>query len=274
MFNPFSRGSVDWVVQFSGGISSWAAALLTKRFLVSPGDTFHLLFADTLIEDEDTYAFIDMAAENLKTPVTRIADGRTPWEVFKDVRFLANARIDPCSKILKRELLNTYIEDNYVNPSRVIGIGWDEIHRLDRLRERSDHAWVAPLAEPLKEIPRRFQTPDKLTTLKWAENEGLPQQRLYKLGFPHANCGGGCVKAGIKHFQHLYKVMPDRFQEWERGEQEVREFLDKDVAILRSRKGGTSRPLSLRELRQDLEQDKELTSEEELDWGGCGCAIE
>ncbi len=35
-----------------------------------------LLFADTLIEDEDLYRFADQAAANIGAPLIRIAEGR------------------------------------------------------------------------------------------------------------------------------------------------------------------------------------------------------
>lgn len=88
------------VVQFSGGVGSWAAA----RRLIQLGDyeAVTLLFADTLIEDEDLYRFLDDAVTDLRAlgaerdvsvGYHRIADGRTPWEVFRDRRFIGNTRV-------------------------------------------------------------------------------------------------------------------------------------------------------------------------------------
>jgi hypothetical protein len=33
-----------------------------------------------------------------------IADGRHPWEVYRDEKFIGNSLVDPCSRILKREI--------------------------------------------------------------------------------------------------------------------------------------------------------------------------
>src|ERR1019366_4527713 len=105
------RNEVEHVVMFSGGISSWAAA---RRVVERYGTArVTLLFADTLIEDHDSYRFLAESAYDLGLPVTRIADGRTPWEVFRDERFLGNSRIDPCSKILKRNLCARWIADRF-----------------------------------------------------------------------------------------------------------------------------------------------------------------
>lgn len=255
------------VVQFSGGVGSWATARIVKDELMAEGDTLVLLFADTLIEDEDTYKFLDAAAADLETPLTRVADGRTPWEVFKDEGFLANTRVDICSRILKRDLLRAYIDEHFDPATTVIylGIDWTEIHRLERARPRWEPWRVeAPLTE-------RSYTKDQL--LAWADERGLPRQRLYEMGMPHANCGGGCVKAGQGHFVKLLDQFPERFREWEENEEDVRQHIGKDVAILRDRRGGTTRPLTLRELRERHEAGKD-DQLELLDFGGCGCAID
>ena len=92
------------IASFSGGLSSWLAA---KRAKVKYGNVT-LLFADTLIEDPDLYRFTDEAAANIGEPIVRLVEGRTPWEVFRDVKYIGNSRIDPCSRILKREQLDRW----------------------------------------------------------------------------------------------------------------------------------------------------------------------
>jgi 3'-phosphoadenosine 5'-phosphosulfate sulfotransferase (PAPS reductase)/FAD synthetase len=63
---------------FSGGVGSWAAA---RRVVEKHGtEDLVLLFADTLIEDEDTYRFLREAAANVGGQLVEIADGRTPWD--------------------------------------------------------------------------------------------------------------------------------------------------------------------------------------------------
>ena len=63
------------------------------------------------------------------------------------------------------------------------------------------------------------------------------------------NCGRVCVRGGQKHWLHLLSVFPDRYAQAEQREQELRAQLG-DVAILRERRGGISRPLTLTELRR------------------------
>ncbi|OLZ50301.1 hypothetical protein BS330_28990 [Amycolatopsis keratiniphila subsp. nogabecina] len=73
------------VIQWSGGIGSWATAELVVR--QHPDDEVTLLFAGVLIEDSDLYRFNADASERLGIPITRVCDGRTPFELFRDSRF-------------------------------------------------------------------------------------------------------------------------------------------------------------------------------------------
>ncbi len=253
------------VVHFSGGVGSWATAKFAKADM-HYGDELMLLFADTLIEDEDTYRFLEAAASNVGAPLTRIAEGRTPWQVFKDEGFLGNTRVDLCSRILKRDLLRDWLETNCDPATTInyIGIDWTEVHRFERARPR----W-----EPWRlEAPLTETSLSKADLLQWAKAEGLPLQRLYRMGMPHANCGGGCVKADQGHFAKLLNKFPERFDEWEEKEEETRRAIGKDVAILRDRRGGITKPLTLRNLRLLHSEDPEQL--DLFDFGGCGCAID
>ncbi len=249
------------IVMFSGGLGSWAAA---KRVAAEHGtDHLVLLFTDTLIEDADLYRFLHEAAANVGGRLVRLADGRTPWDVFRDVAFLGNTRADPCSRILKRELSDAWIAEHYT-PDTVtvyVGVDWSEIHRIERLAARKlPWRYVAPLCDP------PYLTREDV--IAWAIAEGLTIPRLYRLGFVHNNCGGGCVKAGQGHFAHLLQTLPDVYAEWERNEQLLRDQLG-DVAILRDRRGGSTKPYTLRALREEVEAGS--CQIDLLDIGGCGC---
>lgn len=253
------------VVMLSGGVGSWAAA---KRVAEKHGtENLTLLFADTLIEDADTYRFLREGAANVGGELVEIADGRTPWEVFRDVRFLGTSRVDPCSRVLKRDLCDRWLRENRDPTDTVVyvGIDWTEVHRYDRLKaRRADDGWIyeAPLCDP------PLLSKDELHA--WAEREGLRKQRLYVLGMPHANCGGGCVKMGIGGFARLLRAMPERFAEWEANEETMRAQLG-DVAILKDRTGGNTKPLPLKALRERLEGGGQVDL---FDIGGCGCFVD
>jgi hypothetical protein len=252
---------VKHVVMFSGGIGSWAAG---RRVVDAHGpENVELLFTDTLIEDEDLYRFLPEAAAELGARLVRISDGRTPWELFRQKKFLGNTRVDLCSRVLKRELADRWMEAQHT-PETVtvhVGIDWTEEHRFTRLQARKlPWRYEAPLLSP------PYLTKDDM--IRMAREAGLEPPRLYAMGFAHNNCGGGCVKAGQAHFRHLLLTIPDRYREWEREEELLREELG-DVSILRDRRGGETVPLPLREFRRRLEADDQQC--DLLDWGGCGC---
>lgn len=257
------EGGLKHVVSFSGGICSWAAA---KRVVERYGTAdVTLLFADTRTEDEDLYRFIHEAAANVGVPLTVIADGRDVWQVFHDERYLGNSKIDPCSRSLKRELADKWIKANFEQETtiRYVGLDWTEVHRIER-HQKASAPWrvEAPMAD------KPYMTKDQM--IDWLRSEGIEPPRLYAMGFPHNNCGGFCIKAGIDNFRLLLHTMPERYAYHERKEQELREYLGKDVAILRDRTGGVSKPLTLKALR---EREECLPMPLGNDFGGCGCMV-
>jgi len=249
---------------FSGGSGSWAAA---KRVAEKYGTVdLTLVFTDTLVEDLDLYRFLGEAAANVGGTLVRLVEGRTIWDVFRDERFLGNSRVDPCSRILKRQMADRWIKTNCAPDTTTIyvGIDWSEIHRYERLAQRR--------------LPWRYEAPlceapylTKPEILHWIKREGIEPPRLYGLGFAHNNCGGGCVKAGIGHFAHLLAVLPNVFTDWESHENQLREQLG-DVSILRDRSGGVSKPLPLATLRARIEAGTDAVDQFEI--GGCGCFVD
>ncbi|MEV0150042.1 MULTISPECIES: hypothetical protein [unclassified Nonomuraea] len=230
------------VVQFSGGIGSWATA---QRVVDQHGTAnLTLLFADTLVEDDDLYRFNRDACAQLGVELTTVSDGRTPFEVFHDTRFLGNSRLAPCSYWLKqkpcRDWLTTHadLHDTIV----YIGIDWSEQHRLPAI-QRGWAPWQTcfPMTEP------PYLTKDEM--LHQARVLGIEPPRLYQQGYRHNNCGGSCVRAGQRHWLHHLHTHPERFAHAERHENLLRAQLG-DVAILKERRNGRTRPLPLTELRR------------------------
>lgn len=245
------------IVMFSGGAGSWMTA---KRVVKEhgPADVV-LLFADTRMEDPDLYRFLKEAAEDVGAPLEVVADGRDVWDVFFERRFLGNTRVDLCSRILKREVLLKWLQANAPSATVYLGIDWTESHRFERAVPRWGGDGYAVRA-PLCDAP--FLTKDQI--LAELAAAGIAPPRLYGLGFPHNNCGGFCVKAGQAHFRLLLEKLPDLYAYHEGREEELRQYLGKDVAILRDRTGGRTRPMTLREFRERQDYDKD-------EWGGCGC---
>lgn len=253
---------------FSSGAGSWAAARRVQDTLVVSGDRHTLLFSDVSMEDEDNYRFLrEAAADIIGAELVIVKDGRNIWDVFKDDRFLGNTRLANCSKFLKQKPAREWLDANCdpTNTAIYVGIDWTETHRVPAVKKGYlPFTASAPLCDP------PYLTKEQI--LADLRSRGIEPPRLYAMGFAHANCGGGCVRAGQGQFAHLLEVMPERYAWWEAQEQGVREHLNKDVAILRDRRGGTLTPLTLTAFRERHEAKPDLTDRDDI--GGCGCFVD
>lgn len=253
------------IIFYSGGLGSWMTA---NRVIEKYGiENTILLFTDTLIEDEDLYRFLDETEKDFGINITRIADGRDVWEVFKDVRWIGNSRVAQCSHLLKQKKAREWIENNF-NPDECVlylGIDWTEQHRTVAPRKH----WKPYKVEfPLCKEPYI----NKIDIVKELESRNIEIPRLYNMGFTHNNCGGFCVRAGQGHFINLLKQMPERYKYHEEKEQEMIKFLGRnDVSILTRQRNGIKENLTLKQLRKDYE-----TAPQQIDMfdiGGCGCFV-
>src|SRR4051812_29386429 len=176
-----------------------------------------LLFADVLIEDAELYEFNEWTAAYLGVPITRVSREMTPWQVFRREGMIGNHLSPLCSIRLKREPLDEWQRLN-LNPRNslfgeadviYVGLDWTEVNRLNDLRAaKPDWVIEAPMCEwePLW---------DKCKMLDELRALGAPEQRAYREGFSHNNCGRRCIRAGISHFVHLYETDRAGFTEWE-----------------------------------------------------------
>jgi hypothetical protein len=250
------------IAMFSSGAGS---AMAAKRVALRYGtESLTLLFADVNGEDEDNYRFLREASAWVGGTLEVIDNGgKTIWDIFREQRFLGNSRIDPCSKFLKRVPMRKWLEAHCSpDDTRVyLGFDWTEEHRAIRAQGYWN-PWTVenPLCwEPVM---------DKGDVLSCLQGASILPPALTRQGFPHANCGGGCVKAGIGQFRRLYRERPDTFAEWEQNESSIRDLLG-NVTILRDRRQGQNRPLPLTELRIRLEAEPSLFKGE--DYGACNC---
>lgn len=258
------------VVNFSGGLCSfWAAKRVVEKFGTSD---VVLLFADTLIEDRDLYQFNAECSAHLGIPITRVCEGRTPWQLFRDHKMIGNARFPICSIYLKRELLDEWHRVHCMEMDTVVYIGFDwlEVARLAAMREANPF-WR--IEAPMLDKPLW----DKCKMIEETERLGIHIPRAYRLKFPHNNCGMRCVRAGISHWVHLLNVLPDSFAEWETEEIETQQELaqhgseNAHFTILKDRRNGEVKPLLLRDLRLRVEAGEQFS---QTNWGGCGCGAQ
>lgn len=259
------NGTARHIVQFSTGAAS---AEIAWRLVQEHGrENVLLLTADTREEHPDNWRFAHDVHGRLGCEWVVLADGRTPMQVGRDRKVVPNNRMAVCSQILKRELLRTWIDTN-LDPAEVVihlGFDWTETHRIEPAR-----ALWAPytVAFPLAEPPYTSK-PDLLAAFR---KRDIEPPELYARGFPHANCGGACVRGGQAQWELLLRTDRDRYLRWEDEEEKTRGQLGKDVSILRDRTGGTTKALPLHVFRERLDSQPGLFDCD--DWGACGCGID
>ena len=257
---------MKYIVNVSGGLTSFEAL---RRTIDRYGkENTHPVFADTLAEDADLYRFLADQERYFGMTFHRAVDGRTPWQVMKDEGYITmhypGGTVAPCSRILKREVIDSQISAEY-RPgeyTRVFGYEWSEIDRMEGLRES---VYPQPVWFPLNEPPYV----DKCHISTFLESIGIAVPQMYKDGFEHNNCAGECVKAGQAHWANLFFTRPDRYMHAEEQEEGIRQYLGKDISILKDRRGGVVKPMTLRAFRLRLEAGD--TDYDKDDWGGCGC---
>lgn len=251
------------IIFLSSGITSWVAGL---RVVERYGKEQCIgVFADTGVEDPDNYRFLEESTAFLGIPLVRVFR-ETLWENWKRNNAIPNNHMSFCSRQLKQEPCRKWLKENS-NPDTdtlYVGISWDEIHRCAAI-ERGWNPWKVEF--PMCEAPYL----DKPHTLKIAREHGIEPPRLYLYGVPHANCGGACVRAGIGQWQHILKALPDVFAVWEQKEAEMQAQTGKNCTILIRQVRGEKIPYSLRELRENTQNQLTLFDD---NWGGCGCFTE
>lgn len=183
----------------------------------------------------------------LNIKIEDIGLGKTPLQLFREQKFIANSLHDSCSRVLKRERALQFMKTEYPAGANIyIGIGAHETDRqLSIVKNWSASGYTVKM--PL--IDMKWINTPMLMSLCEKMFGYIPE--LYKHGFPHGNCHGACVKAGIKQWIRLYEIYPDVYREWEETEEYVREHTGKDVSMLREMVKGVRKPLTLKRLREE-----------------------
>lgn len=257
--------NTEYLISFSGGIGSAASLLLAHKHNLS----YAAIFADTLIEDEDLYRFKWDIESYIGKEITTLTDGRTPWEVYIDERFIGNSRTAHCSQRLKTDIVRDYIKTNWgINdyPILVLGMSKEESERIDRAKIR----WN-PI--PVDSLLVKYGLNSRCEMESLINDCGIKIPRLYDYGFPHNNCGGFCCRSGQTQFATLLKHFPERFAWHEEQEQIARQKIGPTARpFLRMTRNGKLQYITLREFRL-LVESGELTPPL-YDFGGCACFVD
>ncbi|MBD2653124.1 hypothetical protein H6G45_06405 [Synechocystis sp. FACHB-383] len=263
---------MNHIAFYSSGAASWLAAMRVAQKYGT--ENLYLVFADTGVEDQDNYRFLEESALVVGGKLIRLKDGRTPWDVYFENKWLSHRQGEKgCSFLLKIKPCQEWIKSMQFDPSTTtlyFGIGFEEIHRLTAIAQN----W-----EPFKvEAPLcwdEFGWADRTAIMQELSRHGLKRPRLYDLGFAHANCGGFCVKAGLAHYRNLLEKLPEVYLEHEEKERQFRQCLGRDdVAILRQTVNGKTQGITLEDWRKHIQSQPvqgDLFTEA---LGGCNCFTE
>lgn len=254
---------MKYVSSLSGGAASavahWRAV---KRY---GRENVTAWFADTLWEDQDLYRFLEDFESFIGQKIIRHTEGITPLEVAENQHIIPNQKLAPCSQVLKQKPFKKFIEAHEKPVTVLLGLDWSEQHRMIAPKKAYESIEDVSVDFPLMWKPYDF---DVFQTVRdW----GIEIPRLYKMGFPHNNCGGRCVRQGIKEWQRLKVHFPERFakvRDWEAAQQAIGDAR-KDYAIARDQSGGEVKPLSLADI-----EAKEFANDEAIqeDLFACFCS--
>lgn len=190
------------VCQFSCGAAS---AVATKLALADYGSTHDVQIVNAFLanEQDDNRRFAQDCEAWFDQPITVLRDekyGADAHEVFRRERFMRGPYGAPCSKFLKRRLLDTISQPGDV---MVLGFTAEEADRLDDFRERNPER---PVIAPL--IDRGLGKDDCKAILLRA---GIELPLMYRMGYDNANCIA-CVKGGEGYFRAIRQDFPDQFE--------------------------------------------------------------
>lgn len=249
---------MKYILSISGGMGSAITWLVAHE----RGLDYVPVFADTLIEDEDLYRFLSDLERATGRELVRLTDGRTPWDVYRDKRWIGNTRTAHCSTELKTKQVEGWIDENCdPDDALVLGMDWSEQDRIDRAVK----VWAPrPVVSLLNEF--KVSRPEFDLILN---RYRIKKPRLYAMGYEHNNCGGFCCKAGLVQFERLYRTMPERYRWHEEQMEAVMADNPNARPFLRQVRDGVTHYITLREFREQLELG---TAELPMfDAEGCGC---
>lgn len=222
------------ICQFSCGAAS---AVATKLVLAQyAGREIVIVNAFIKEEDEDNRRFLADCERWFGHPITVLRDekyGASVDEVWLRRRYIKGLKGAPCSKALKRDVL-----DSFRRPDDVIVLGYtiEEVGRYnDFIDANNDLNVVVPLIDKL------LSHDDCLGMVKRA---GIQLPLMYRQGFNNANCPG-CPKGGEGYWNKIRMIRPERFARV----MEIQEMIGPGAYFFRNRTTGER--FGLKDLRPD-----------------------
>lgn len=245
------------VISIGGGIAStW---LLVDRVLAKYGkENVYPVICELANEHPDLWRLVEAVEKKYGIQIKRIGlNGKSYniWDSFFFTGMMGSTLADPCSRMLKREVMAAYMKANHEPADTVlhVGITSGEVDRMLAIRanwKRNGYSVEADLdSEP--EI-------SKSTLLAMCEKEFgfIPKPYIWNPK-GHNNCGMFCVKAGKGQMARLLYYDRPAYLEHERMELLHQQIFSHTSTIMRDEwtrngKRGAD-PLTLRAFRERME---------------------
>ena len=213
------------VVQFSCGAASAVAAKLT----IGRYPDAVVINAFIKEEHEDNRRFLSDVERWIGVPIVVLKNERyngSAYEVFRRVKYTKGMYGAPCTRTLKREVLDAWSRPGDVP---VIGFTADEQDRADGFLDSTGGVGEFPL------IDAGLSKEDCLAIVQRA---GIKLPEMYLLGYNNANCIG-CVKGGAGYWNKIRRDFPERFEEM----CQIEEMIGPSSYIMRDRSRTVRIPL-------------------------------
>lgn len=239
--NPSPR----YACRFSCGAAS---AVATKITLTKYGHEAVAIYNAFIKEEHpDNQRFLADCERWFEHPVTVLRNskyGASTHEVWRRKRYIKGLMGAPCSKELKRDLLDSIAQPNDID---IVGFTVEEEDRLDQMRDLTPGRNIeAPLIEA---------NLTKADCLAIIERAGIELPMMYRLGFSNANCIG-CPKGGAGYWNKIRAVFPEQFNKIA----DIQEAIGQGAKFLRDRR--TGQRIYLRELNPEhgrIEDEPEIS---------------
>jgi hypothetical protein len=166
-------------------------------------------------EDEDNQRFLRDCEGWLGIKIESVVNKKYPnqscVEVWDKRQFMSGPLGAPCTQELKKKARQEWEVSNKPDYT-VLGFTSEETKRADRFRLTERDTLLTPLIE---------SNLTKEDCFKLIQQAGIELPRIYKLGYPNANCIG-CVKAGSATYWNLVREKhPEVFEQRSNQSREI-----------------------------------------------------
>lgn len=191
------------VCQFSCGAAS---AVATKLAIAQYSSTHDVQIVNAFVkqEHEDNRRFLVDAQQWFDRPIVQLRDqkyGADIIQVFRRERFIKSPMGAPCTKMLKRRLL-----DSWRRPGDVIVFGFTA-EEADRWED-----WMVNNPGQMALAPLVTAGLGKDDCKAMVQRAGIRLPLMYEMGYDNANCKG-CVKGGEGYWRAVREDFPEEFEE-------------------------------------------------------------